>query len=86
MRYNGETAAFTTLEFDLLSFLAHNPGQVFSYEQLYNGVWRSPINQGLHNIQVCMARVRQKLDQLCPGAHYIETVRRKGYRFRAPIE
>ncbi len=86
VRYNGETAAFTTLEFDLLSFLAHNPGQVFSYEQLYNGVWRSPINQGLHNIQVCMARVRQKLDQLCPGAHYIETVRRKGYRFRAPIE
>ena len=86
VRYNGETAAFTTLEFDLLSFLAHNPGQVFSYEQLYNGVWRSPINQGLHNIQVCMARVRQKLDQLCPGVHYIETVRRKGYRFRAPNE
>ena len=81
VRYQGNTAAFTTLEFDLLAFLAQNPGQVFSYEQLHNEVWRAPINQGLHNIQVCMARVRQKLERLCPGMHYIETVRRKGYRF-----
>ena len=79
--YGGKTAPLTTLEFDLLAFLARNPGQVFSYEQLYNGVWRSPINQGLHNIQVCMARLRQKLEQLCPEKHYIETIRRKGYRF-----
>ena len=82
-RYGESSAALTTLEFDLLAFLAQNPGQVFSYEQLYDGVWKSPMNQGLHNIQVCMARVRQKLEQLCPGMHYIETVRRKGYRFRA---
>lgn len=86
VRYKGASAPLTTLEFDLLAFLAQNPGQVFSYEQLYNGVWKSPINQGLHNIQVCMARVRQKLEQLCPGMHYIETVRRKGYRFRSPSD
>lgn len=82
VRYQGNSTSFTTLEFDLLAFLARNPGQVFSYEQLYNGVWKSPINQSLHNIQVCMARVRQKLDLLCPGMNYIETIRRKGYRFR----
>lgn len=82
VRYEGRCATLTTLEFDLLAFLAQNPNQVFSYEQLYNGVWKTPINQGLHNIQVCMARVRQKLDQLCPGMDYIQTVRCKGYRFR----
>ena len=82
VRYRGETAGFTTLEFDLLAFLAQNPNQVFSYEQLHDRVWKAPMNQGLHNIQVCTARVRQKLEQLCPGCHYIETVRRKGYRFR----
>ena len=81
VRYAGVSARFTTLEFDLLAFLAQNPGQVFSYEQLYDRVWNSPMNQGIHNLQVAMARVRQKLDQLCPGFHYIETVRRKGYRF-----
>ena len=83
VRYGSEVAPLTTLEFDLLAFLAQNPNQVFSYEQLHDRVWKAPINQGLHNIQVCMARVRQKLEQLCPGRHYIETVRRKGYRFRA---
>lgn len=82
IRYQGTAAAFTALEFDLLTFLARNPGQVFSYEQLYDGVWKSPLNKGLHNIQVCMARARQKLELLCPGKHYIETVRGKGYRFR----
>lgn len=86
VRFEDKTASFTALEFDLLSFLARHPGQVFSYEQLYDRVWKAPLNQSLHNIQVCMARVRQKLERLCPGEHYIETVYRKGYRFRAPEE
>ncbi len=82
-RFRGERAQLTVLEFDLLAFLARNPVQVFSYEQLYDRVWKAPMNQGLHSIQVCMARVRQKLDALCPGVHWIETVRRKGYRFNS---
>ena len=82
-RFRGERAQLTVLEFDLLAFLARNPDQVFSYEQLYDRVWKAPMNQGLHSIQVCMARVRQKLDALCPGVHWIETVRRKGYRFKS---
>lgn len=81
VRFGEETAGFTALEFDLLAFLARHPDQVFSYEELYDRVWKSPMNQGVHNMQVCMARVRQKLERLCPGAHYIETVRGKGYRF-----
>lgn len=81
VRYQGETASFTTLEFDLLAFLTQHPNQVFSYERLYDRVWKAPINQGLHNMQVCTARVRQKLEQLAPGRHYIQTIRRKGYRF-----
>ena len=82
VRYQENTSSFTALEFDLLAFLAQNPGQVFSYEQLYDRVWKAPVNKGIHNMQVCMARVRQKLEQLCPSAHYIEIVRGKGYRFR----
>lgn len=83
VRYGAERGDFTVLEFDLLAFLARNAGQVFSYEQLYDRVWKSPLNESLHNVQVCTARVRQRLERLCPGMHYIETVRGKGYRFRA---
>lgn len=79
-------ADFSPLEFDLLAFLARHPGQVFSYEQLYDRVWNEPINKGLHNLQMCMARVRQKLEDLCPGRGYIETIRRKGYRFNRRLE
>ena len=82
VRYREDTAVFTALEFNLLAFLAQNPGQVFSYEQLYDRVWKTPLNKGIHNMQVCMARVRQKLEKLCPGSHYIETVRGEGYRFQ----
>lgn len=82
VRYAGASESFTALEFDLLAFLARHPNQVFSYEQLHDQVWKAPINRGLHNIQVCMARVRQKLDRLCPDKHYIDTIRRKGYLFR----
>ena len=82
VRCQEKSISFTALEFDLLAFLAQNPGQVFSYEQLYDRVWKAPINKGIHNMQVCMARVRQKLERLCPGVHYIETVRGKGYQFR----
>ena len=82
VRYREDTAVFTALEFNLLAFLAQNPGQVFSYEQLYDRVWKAPLNKGIHNMQVCMARGRQKLERLCPSSHYIETVRREGYRFQ----
>ena len=45
-RFRGERAQLTVLEFDLLAFLARNPDQVFSYEQLYDRVWKAPMNQG----------------------------------------
>ena len=86
VRYNGERISFPPLEFELLAFLAQNPGQVFSYEQLYDHVWKSPLSRGLHNMQVCMARVRQKLKRICPKRQYIETIRQKGYLFRGEPE
>lgn len=36
---NGEEKAFTTKEFDLLTFLAENPNHVFKKEELFNKIW-----------------------------------------------
>lgn len=79
--YLGVPGDFTTMQFDVLIFLAKHPGQVFSYEQIYDHVWKSPIMGSRHNLQVIMAMVRQKLAALCGGKNYIETIPRKGYRF-----
>ena len=36
---NGEEKAFTTKEFDRLTFLAENPNHVFTKEDLFNKIW-----------------------------------------------
>lgn len=79
--YNGKSGDFSALQFDIVALMARNPGKVFSYEQLYDQIWKEPIVKSRHNLQVAVATVRQKLAQLCDGNQYIRTVSRKGYYF-----
>jgi DNA-binding response OmpR family regulator len=79
--YHERTGEFSALQFDIIAFMARNPGKVFSYEQLYDQIWKEPIVKSRHNLQVAVATVRQKLAQLCDGNQYIRTVARKGYYF-----
>lgn len=79
--YDGKAGDFSSLQFDILTFMARNPGKVFSYEQLYDRVWRTPLAGSRHNLQVAIATIRQKLTKLCDGKQYIRTVSRKGYCF-----
>ena len=80
--YKDQVGDFSALQFDILALMARNPGKVFSYEQLYNQIWKEPILKSRHNLQVAVATVRQKMAQLCDGKQYIKTVSRKGYCFR----
>lgn len=79
--YNAIPGDFSALQFDIIALMARNPGKVFSYEQLYDQIWKEPILKSRHNLQVAVATVRQKLAQLCDGKQYIRTVSRKGYYF-----
>lgn len=79
--YGELTEDFSTYEFDALYFLARHPGEVFTYEQIFDSVWKSPLNKGLKSLQVIIGRIRKKLLALCPNHDYIQTVRRKGYFF-----
>lgn len=79
--YNDIPGEFSALQFDIIAVMARNPGKVFTYEQIYDQVWKEPIVKSRHNLQVAVATVRQKLAQLCDGKQYIRTVSRKGYYF-----
>lgn len=79
--YRDKPGEFTALQFDIIVLMASNPGKVFSYEQIYDQVWKEPILKSRHNLQVAVATVRQKLALLCDGNQYIKTVARKGYYF-----
>ncbi len=81
--YQKMPGEFTSLQFDIIAFMARNPGKVFSYEQLYDRIWKEPILKSRHNLQVAVATIRQKLARLCGGRQYIRTVARKGYYFTA---
>lgn len=69
----------TFKEYQLLKFLATNPGRVFSREALLDRVWGSDYYGGDRTVDVHVRRLRGKLEE--PGKQFIETVRNIGYRF-----
>ena len=73
--------ALTTLEFDLLYFLASRPGHVFSREALIEGVWGDDRVVGDRTIDNLVSRLRKKLEANPEEPQYLQTVWGAGYRF-----
>jgi len=72
----------TALEFDLLSFLAGSPRQVFSRETLLDRVWGSSSDwQTSATVSEHIHRLRRKIEPESADRKWIETVRGVGYRF-----
>jgi two-component system, OmpR family, phosphate regulon response regulator PhoB len=81
----GEEITMTRKEFDLLTFLASSPGQVFSREELLERVWRSTAQwQARSTVTEHVRRVRQKIEPYPGPPRWITTVRGMGYRFSLP--
>jgi DNA-binding response OmpR family regulator len=78
---NGVPLPFTTLEFDLLYFLASRPGRVFSREALMEQVWGSDRVVDDRSIDSLVSRVRRKLEADPSRPRYLQTVWGAGYRF-----
>lgn len=78
----GELVDLTRREFELLSFLASSPGQVFSRSQLLEHVWDSSSDwQDPATVTVHVRRLRQKLGSDPNDTDWIHTVWGVGYRF-----
>ena len=77
-RLHGRTLDLTYKEFELLHFLASNPGRVFTRDQLLSEVWGTDYFGGTRTVDVHVRRLRAKL-----GEHesLISTVRGVGYGF-----
>ncbi len=79
---SGRKADLTYKEYELLKFLASNPGRVFSRESLLRSVWEYDYFGGTRTVDVHVRRLRSKIDDVRHG--FIETVWNVGYRFCAP--
>ncbi|MCM1144757.1 MAG: response regulator transcription factor [Blautia sp.] len=71
----------TAKEFDLLLFLAQNPGQVFTKRQIYRAVWQEEYAFDDNNIMVHIRRLRKKIEDNPENPKYILTVWGVGYKF-----
>jgi DNA-binding response OmpR family regulator len=80
----GVAIPVTTLEFDLLYFLASRPGRVFSREALMEQVWGSDRVVDDRSIDSLVSRLRHKLEPDPAKPRYLQTVWGAGYRFSEP--
>jgi two-component system, OmpR family, alkaline phosphatase synthesis response regulator PhoP len=65
-------------EFELLYFLAQNPGKVFSRDDLLQNIWGTDVYVLARTVDVHIRKVREKI-----GEGYISTVKGVGYKFEA---
>ncbi len=63
-------------EFELLYFLAQNPGKVYSRDDLLQSIWGSDVYVLARTVDVHIRKVREKI-----GEGYINTVKGVGYKF-----
>jgi len=77
----GEPVALTMREFDLLHYLAANPGRVFTRDQLMDTVWGYAFAADTSTVTVHMRRLREKIETDPANPHYLLTVWGVGYRF-----
>lgn len=77
----GEESALTTLEYDLLVFLARHPGRVFSRDQLIDAVWKYTFYTDTATVTVHIRRLRQKIEEDPSHPRWVQTVWGVGYRF-----
>ncbi len=73
----------TGKEFDLLFFLASDPGRVFTRDQLMDQVWDFTYAGDISTVTVHIRRLRKKLEADPVKPRYIKTVWGVGYKFES---
>ena len=78
---SGSPLKLTTLEFDLLWFLAAHPNRVFSRRELMDEVWGYTSALDTGTVTVHVRRLREKIEDDPSRPRRLETVWGRGYRF-----
>ncbi|MCM3569233.1 response regulator transcription factor [Neobacillus mesonae] len=79
---DGKEIILTTKEFDLLSFFAKHPNQVFSKEELFEKIWGLDSVGDNATVTVHVKKIRKKIEKDTSNPQYIQTIWGSGYRFK----
>jgi DNA-binding response OmpR family regulator len=74
-------AELTVREFRLLVTLARARGKVLSRDELQQRVWGTPHRPRDRIVDVCVRKIREKLDARSPDYTFVQTHYGVGYRF-----
>lgn len=81
VKRDGVDIELTLREFELVKFLALQPGQIFSREALLEKVWGYEYYGDVRTVDVTVRRIREKLENDPANPEYIITKRGVGYYF-----
>ncbi len=85
VKLNDDIVPLTALEFDLLYFLAKNPGRVWRRSELIQEVWDYEYVGDQRVVDVHIGQIRKKIEIDTSQPALIQTVRGVGYKFEAPL-
>ena len=76
---NGTSVIFPKKEFEILSYLASQPGKVFHRDKILNDIWGQDVLVVDRTVDVHVRKIREKMGDC---AELIETIKGVGYRFK----
>lgn len=77
---DGEPVALTRTEYDILKLLMHNPGKVYSPNQIYELVWGDNPYGTENTVAVHIRHLREKLEYNPAEPRYLKVVWGRGYK------
>lgn len=80
---NDRELELTQREYELIKFLASNPGKVISRQELMSEVWQYDYYGDLRAVDVAVRRLREKVEDNPAEPEYVITKRGAGYYFNA---
>ena len=81
----GQPVTLSGQSLDLLCLFLERPGELVSREEIRDRLWPNTSVDVEHNLDVVVSRLRTLLQGAKRDLTYVETVPRKGYRFREPV-
>src|ERR1700694_3455458 len=86
LRINGRVILLQEQSFQILSALLASPGELVTRKELTDQLWpEGTFVDFEHSLNTAVNRLREVLEDSGGDPRFVETLRRRGYRFIAPV-
>ncbi len=82
VKVNETEIKLSAKEYQILCFMAQNPGRIYSVDQLFEQIWGEESLGDYRTVMVHISNLRKKIEGNPEQPKYIETFRGIGYKFK----